>query len=335
MVVVYPPIDQTSKRMKISVVTPSLNQGDFIEDNILSVLNQNYADFEHIIIDGGSTDNTIDILKRYRHIKWISEPDRGMAEALNKGFKRAKGQWILWLNADDFLLKGIFQKVMNIISVDHHAEIVYGNWLIVDKNKNIIKPGWAKDFNLNEQIYIGITPTSGTFFKNSVFKEGLLIDERFQVCMDVEFITRLGNKGKKFLYIPEFFSCFRIHGGNISFDHHYYYDKKYSRFNQSLMILRNIGRYVLRSNKERMRDEKWRKRVEQRKQYSDLYQSKTRVNPFPFSNNLYNSFLFGYYSLNFILYKIRKGCYKKRVIKRTFEMQALIPESTEKVRATR
>jgi glycosyltransferase involved in cell wall biosynthesis len=82
----------------ISVVTPSLNQGMYIEENIKSVLNQKYPNFEHIIIDGGSTDGTIDILKEYRHLIWISEKDRGQSEAINKGFRKAKGDIIGWLN---------------------------------------------------------------------------------------------------------------------------------------------------------------------------------------------------------------------------------------------
>jgi glycosyltransferase involved in cell wall biosynthesis len=82
----------------ISIVTPSLNQGAYIEENIKSVLNQNYPDFEHIIIDGGSTDGTIDILKEYKHLIWISERDRGQSAAINKGFRRAKGHSFFYCN---------------------------------------------------------------------------------------------------------------------------------------------------------------------------------------------------------------------------------------------
>ena len=94
--------------MKISVVTPSYNQGEFIEDAINSVLNQDYDDFEHIIVDGLSTDNTIDILKKYDHLKWVSEEDDGQSDALNKGFKKASSDTICWLNADDYLLNDTF-----------------------------------------------------------------------------------------------------------------------------------------------------------------------------------------------------------------------------------
>ena len=85
--------------MKITILTPSFNQGAFVEKNIQSVMSQDYADFEHIIIDGGSTDNTVDILKKYPHLKWISEPDEGQADALNKGLAMATGDIVGWINS--------------------------------------------------------------------------------------------------------------------------------------------------------------------------------------------------------------------------------------------
>lgn len=96
----------------ISVVTVSLNQGEFICDNIESVLRQNYPNFEHIVIDGGSTDNTLDILKSYPHLKWVSEKDRNQSHALNKGFARAKGEIIAWLNSDDWYADGVFARIV-------------------------------------------------------------------------------------------------------------------------------------------------------------------------------------------------------------------------------
>ena len=96
---------------KITIVTPSFNQGKFIDENIQSVLTQNYPNFEHIIIDGGSIDGTVDILKKYSHLKWVSEPDRGQASALNKGFRMATGDVIGWLNSDDSYLPGTFEVV--------------------------------------------------------------------------------------------------------------------------------------------------------------------------------------------------------------------------------
>jgi len=88
--------------VKISIITPTLNHAQYIEDTILSVKNQDYSDFEHIIIDGGSTDGTVDILKKYPHLIWISEKDSGQSNAINKGFKMASGDILAWINSDDY-----------------------------------------------------------------------------------------------------------------------------------------------------------------------------------------------------------------------------------------
>src|SRR5882762_2861563 len=101
--------------MRISIITPSFNQGKFIEDAIQSVLIQNYPDIEHIVIDNCSTDNTMEVLKKYPHLKWISAKDRGQSDALNKGFDLATGEIIGWLNCDDFYLPGAFQTVHGIL----------------------------------------------------------------------------------------------------------------------------------------------------------------------------------------------------------------------------
>lgn len=92
--------------LKISVVTVSFNQGRFIRQNIESVLNQGYTNFEHVIIDGGSTDETISILKEYPHLNWVSEKDKGQSDGLNKGFRKATGEIIVWINSDDMLAPG-------------------------------------------------------------------------------------------------------------------------------------------------------------------------------------------------------------------------------------
>lgn len=114
-----------------SVVTVSLNHGRFIEKNIRSVLAQDYPHFEHIIVDGGSTDETVDILKKYPHLKWTSESDRGQSHALNKGFARAKGDIIAWLNSDDYYAPKIFPVIAQALK---DFPIVMGGCEVVDLN---------------------------------------------------------------------------------------------------------------------------------------------------------------------------------------------------------
>ena len=97
--------------MKISIITPSFNQARFIEQTILSVLRQDYPCVEHIVVDGGSTDGTIDIMRRYPHLIWSSEADNGQADALNKGLSKATGDIIGWINSDDYYADNIFAEV--------------------------------------------------------------------------------------------------------------------------------------------------------------------------------------------------------------------------------
>jgi glycosyltransferase involved in cell wall biosynthesis len=108
----------------ISVITPSFNQGAYIEQTILSVLHQNYKQVEHIIVDGGSTDDTVEILKRYPHLIWVSEKDRGQADALNKALALSKGDIVGWINSDDYYQEDIFAAVVS------HFRATDAKWLV-------------------------------------------------------------------------------------------------------------------------------------------------------------------------------------------------------------
>src|SRR5262245_57011017 len=120
-------------QLKISVVTPSFNQAQFIESTLQSVLNQHYPRLEYIVIDGGSTDGTLAILKKYEaDLQWLSEPDHGQAEAINKGFKKASGDIICWLNADDEFMPGALSTVAAYFQTHAEAQFVYGDAETID-----------------------------------------------------------------------------------------------------------------------------------------------------------------------------------------------------------
>lgn len=127
---------------KFSIITPSYNCAPFLKDCIESVLAQNYENFEHIIVDGASTDNTVEILKSYPHLKWISEPDNGEVEALNKALKMVTGDILCWLNTDDYILKGAFEEVLANIDPDRGVHVVYGRTRILDENDEF---SWEKN----------------------------------------------------------------------------------------------------------------------------------------------------------------------------------------------
>src|SRR5438105_5021105 len=132
----------------VSIVTPSYNDSAIIERTILSVANQGYDKLEHLIIDGGSTDGTIQILQRYPHLKWISEKDDGQADALNKGFRMAKGEIIGWLNSDDTYNLGAIREAVSYLATHAQVGMVYSHCSVIDEKDAIIGRLNAPSFDL-------------------------------------------------------------------------------------------------------------------------------------------------------------------------------------------
>jgi len=206
-------------QIKISVVTPSLNQGKYIEENILSVLNQGYKNIEHIIIDACSTDSTIDILKKYKHLNWISEPDQGQSDALNKGFNKATGDWILWLNADDMLLPKSILKYIDYISLNSKYDVIHGNMIFFkDGFPDKLKIQYFLKFNYLYCFFGIVTyPSTGTIFRSKFLKQNNL-NLNFHYMMDAEWYLRCG-RAIKILSVNDFFVKFRISETNKTSNH--------------------------------------------------------------------------------------------------------------------
>ena len=207
-----------SKTQKFSIVTPSHNQGQFLEDAIQAVLKQEYQKFEHIIIDNCSTDNTIEILKKYRHLKWISEPDKGQSDALNKGFRMATGDILGWLNADDLYLSNSFHTIASFLGTHPYVDIVYGDYRWIDHSNSLIQLRRELDFDLFMLKYLHILyiPTTSTFFKKKIFEENNYLDITYHYAMDYEFFLRLAIKGYRFAHVKAFIGDFRWHAASKS-----------------------------------------------------------------------------------------------------------------------
>ena len=206
--------------MKISIVTPSFNQGQFIADAIESVASQDYPDKEHIIIDAQSTDKTLEVIKSYEHLphlKWVSEPDKGQADAINKGFQMASGDLVAWLNADDYYLADTFSKVANIFERNPQTNIVYSDTMLVDKNKKMLRIKKDHPFDDGVLLYYGCyIQSTTTFFSKCIIDTGHLLDISYKTCMDYEYFVRLANLGYRFEYVPDVFAAFRWHDSNVS-----------------------------------------------------------------------------------------------------------------------
>lgn len=196
--------------LKISIITPSYNQGKFIENSIESVLNQNYSNFEHIIVDGGSDDDTIDILKKYPHLKWISEKDKGISDALNKAIKMATGDIIGWLNCDDYYIPGTFKKVNLLMEKDNVKWIIGNNQRLYESTGKIEKTKF-KAINSNTlKKNCDLMRTNAAFYKKEVFDTVGYFDLKFKMVMDYDFFVRLAKQFEP-LNIDMYFHVFRIH----------------------------------------------------------------------------------------------------------------------------
>jgi glycosyltransferase involved in cell wall biosynthesis len=196
----------------ISIVTPSLDQVAFLADAVDSVATQDHPALEHIVVDAVSTDGTVDYLRSRPDLTWTSEPDEGQSDALNKGFLRARGDIIGWLNADDRYLPGAFAAVAQHFADHPETDVLYGdiNWVDEDGVVFEHRPSLDYDrFTLRYLRWLAI-PSPATFFRSEIVRAGDLIDPTYEWAMDSEFFFRLANLGYRFDHVATPLADFRI-----------------------------------------------------------------------------------------------------------------------------
>lgn len=200
----------------ISVITPSFNQAGFLERTIRSVLDQNYPNLEYIIVDGGSTDGSLEIIRKYeeRLAWWCSEPDGGQSDALNKGFGRATGEIVGWLNSDDLYCPGALGKVGRYLDCHPEVDAVHGSLYIIDGEDRLLDAYWSGPFGLAQATYIfhvGLNFHQQTlFWRRELLERAGTIDRTLRFSMDRDFIIRLLMNGR-FGALRGYLGAFRVH----------------------------------------------------------------------------------------------------------------------------
>ncbi len=198
-----------SELPKISIVTPVYNCADLVATCIESVLKQDYPNFEHIIVDGASDDGTVDVLKKYPHIKWISEPDEGESEALNKALHMASGDYIGWLNADDCYTDGALIKVGQALNANLEQHLVYGKTVFIDEEGS--PTNWVMPYaplnviTLARWFRLNLFQPS-IFFSRQLYEDVGAYREDLEYGVDYEYWLRIASKGYDFHYIDHVLS---------------------------------------------------------------------------------------------------------------------------------
>jgi GT2 family glycosyltransferase len=204
-----------TQRPVVSIVTPSYNQAEYLEETMLSVLNQNYPNIEYIVIDGGSGDGSPDIIHRYadRLAYWVSEPDRGQAHALQKGFSRASGEIMAFLNSDDVYLPGAVDTAVGALQVDPGLAMIHGDSIFVDGDGQEIgrKVGLEGDFLKYFLLQLNPISQPSAFIRWRAYDLVGGIDPTLQMTMDYDLWCRMLLRGMRAQHVPVALSRFRIH----------------------------------------------------------------------------------------------------------------------------
>jgi len=202
----------------VSIITPSFNQAQFLEETIRSVLDQDYPCIEYILIDGGSADGSPEVIQRYagRLARWVSEPDRGQTDAINKGFAWANGEILAWLNSDDTYLRGAVGEAVDYLVTHPEAGMVYGDANLIDKDGQVIGrfPAKQTDYRRLRRGYVHI-PQQASFFRASLWKRVGPLDPTFFFAMDYDLWIRLARLAPLH-YTPRLWANFRLHSGGKS-----------------------------------------------------------------------------------------------------------------------
>ena len=196
----------------VSIITPSYNQASYLEQTILSVLDQDYPHIEYLVIDGASTDNSVEIIKKYADqlTYWVSEKDNGQADAINKGFARATGEIIAWLNSDDYYLAGAVSSAVKIFEENPDAVLVYGDMLAVDEHGKTFNTLKYKQLTLKDLLCFQIIGQPAVFMRRSALEKTFGLDPALHFLLDHFLWIQIAQHGK-ILHVDQTWAAARYH----------------------------------------------------------------------------------------------------------------------------
>jgi glycosyltransferase involved in cell wall biosynthesis len=200
---------------RLSIVTPSYNQGKFLEATIRSVLLQGYPNLEYIIIDGGSSDHSVEIIKKYeKHLfYWHSQKDKGQADAINQGLEKSSGEILGWINSDDLYVKGTFSKIVRSFHSHPNYIVVHGDRILLNEIGEVT--GWMRLTSFEPKTCIYNVCSETAFWQRSAMQKVGILNDHLRFAMDLEFFCRLYKQGK-FLKLNEYLGYFRCYHENKS-----------------------------------------------------------------------------------------------------------------------
>lgn len=204
----------------VSIITPSFNTGPYIDSTLKSVASQDYPNIEHIVFDGGSTDETLEILAKYPNVAWVSEKDKGQSDAINKGFSKAKGKYIGWLNSDDTYSEGAVSKAVEYLEKNPDVDMIYTDLNIIDEKDTVY--GFTKGLEFNLRNLLENNPVKQPTFlmRREVIDKLKGVDESLHFVMDRELWLRMLINGFKIKYISGWIHAnFRLVKGTKTFEY--------------------------------------------------------------------------------------------------------------------
>jgi len=213
---------------RVSIVTPSFNQARFLEAAIQSVLQQECESLDYRVLDGGSQDGSVELLRRYdSQLRWVSEPDAGQSDAVNRGFQQSSGEILGWLNADDVYCSGALKEVVRQFSGDPGLMLLYGDAHHIDENGKFLDDYPTREFDLSTLAYHCFICQPACFFRRRLLEAAGGIDTRLRYAMDLDLWIRFGQQKKqnpkwRFKHIPQVLALSRMHCHNktLSRRHH-------------------------------------------------------------------------------------------------------------------